>query len=384
MYRRLSTHSILLAVSVSVAVSAQTLPSKLCPPCAPVTAIQKSELPADALKKVEWAIAQDTGVRAPWRPLDRMPGTDRLAGEGAVIVQIDTGVTPHPLLGGPDFSFVDVHAADDLFGAGHRNIDPLLGGFLRNAGHGTKTSSVIVGRATEELPVSGIAQGAHLVPIRATQSVMLFPKKLGELDADANRISRGLYTAARGSGFGLRLRPGERVDVISMSLGTVPETPGLCQAVKAATDAGIIVVVAAGNQVKHTVYPAKCPTAIAVAGTTISDTPWSGSAGSREVAIAAPAEAVWTAAVVNGESSCIEASSGTSFATALVAGLAAEWSVRHPLPKDPAVIKANPELLTGRYKVFRDALRETATRWKNPAWQEKYGAGIVNATALFK
>jgi thermitase len=297
-------------------------------------------------------------------------------------VQIDTGVTAHPLLGGKDFTFVDLHAADDLFGAGHRNIDELLSGLLRNPGHGTKTSSVIIGRGTEEFPIAGIAQGAHLVPIRATQSVTLFPKKIGELEADAHRISRGLYTAARGSGFGLRLKQGERVHVISMSLGTFPETPGLCDAVKAATDAGIIVVVAAGNKVKHTTYPAKCPTAVAVAGSTVGDTPWSGSAGSREVAVAAPAEAVWTASVVNGES-CIEASSGTSFATALVAGLAAEWSVRHQMPTDPAAIKANPELISGRYKVFRDTLRATATKWKNPAWQEKYGAGIVNATALF-
>src|SRR4030095_2311528 len=77
-------------------------------------------------------------------------------GTGATILQIDTGVTHHPLL--PDLagddkddepatrrprSGVGFHGADGFFGIGYSNEDPLLAGLLRFPGHGTKTSSVI-------------------------------------------------------------------------------------------------------------------------------------------------------------------------------------------------------------------------------------------------
>ena len=350
-------------------VSSQSPAAKICPPCDAVASAQPSgaaDLPAGALTDHSWAVARDRGVRAPWAPLERLPD-GRLPGEGAIVAQIDTGVTAHPLL---PADRVDLHAADDMFGAGSRNTDLLLSGFLRFPGHGTKTASTIVGSATVEMEQFGIAPGVHLVPIRATEGVVLFPGPLGGLKADGNVISRALYTIAAGPGPFLRVP--RRVDVVSMSLGGWPETPGMCDAVKAATDAGVIVIIAAGNEVRRTTYPAKCPTAIAVAGSTYDDTVWKGSAGSAEVAIAAPAEGVWTAAVMNGEY-CIEASSGTSFATALVAGLAAEWSVRHPLVE---ATKAQ------RYREFRDALQRTARPWADARWARNYGPGIVNAAEL--
>jgi serine protease len=341
---------------------------KLCPPCAAVSSVQNNldKLPASTLDDRQWALGPH-GVNVPWHPFEPLPGGTRLPGEGATVVQIDTGVTEHPLLAA---ATIDLHAADDLFGPGHRNVDLLLAGFLRFPGHGTKTASVIVGRSEDvKMGIVGIAPGARLIPIRATEGVLLFGRMLGELNADQHRIARAINEATLGSK-GLL---GRDVDVISMSLGGVPPTSDLCPAVEKATKAGIIVVVAAGNQVRRAVFPARCPTAIAVAGSTYNEEPWSGSAGHETVAIAAPAEGVWTAAVMNGVF-CIEASSGTSFATALVAGLAAEWTVRHPRA---------PSTQAARHANFKKALQETARPWKNASWTRKFGPGIVDATRLF-
>ena len=348
---------------------------KICPPCAAVASMQSNldKIPLDALNERTWALGP-RGVNLPWSPGGDIGG--RLPGAGATIVQIDTGVTNHPLLAS---SIVDVHAADGLYGPGHTNLDPLLSGFLRFPGHGTKTSSVIVAKEAPDgmIGVVGAAPGARLIPIRATEGVVLFNRQIGELNADQQRIAHALNEAARGAGSKFI---GRQVDVVSMSLGGWPGDPALCQAVENATRAGIIVVVAAGNEVKRTKYPARCPTAIAVGGSTYGGTPWSGSAGSEEVAVSAPAEGVWTAAVVNGVP-CMEASSGTSFATALVASMAAEWVARRiAAGMAPARNASTPE-------AFKQALKESVHPWTgSPAdvqqWSRKFGAGIADMTRL--
>jgi len=227
--------------------------------------------------------------------------------------------------------------------------------------------------------VRGAAPGVRLIPLRGTQGVLLIKGKLGELDTEPWRIANALNQAALGAQGLFRTR----IDVVSMSLGTFPETDGLCAAVERATKAGVIVIAAAGNQVKRTKYPAKCPTAIAVAGSNYQQRPWSGSAGSPEVTIAAPAEGVWTASVVGG-TYCIEASYGTSFATALVAAMAAEWVAFHrangTLPVDKVGTPANPG-------PFRAALKASAREWKGSeseksAWRKTFGPGIADMSRL--
>lgn len=341
---------------------------KICPPCSAVASAQKDlgQIPADALRDRSWALGPK-GINVPWTPGGDIAG--RLPGTTATIVQIDTGVILHPLLAA---STVDHHAADGLYGPGHANIDPLLGGFLRNPAHGTKTASVIVARSTAAMTgLFGAAPGAHLIPIRATEGVLLLDGPLGELNADQHRIARALNEAARGAAGMLR----RKVDVVSMSLGGWPPDPALCEAVKNATDAKIIVIVAAGNKVKRTKYPAKCATAIAIGGSTYNETPWRDSAGSAEVVASAPAEGVWTATVMNGVP-CMEASSGTSFATALVASMAAEWVARH---RQAGTLAADPSA------AFREALKQSVRRWSGPdaaSWAQRFGPGIVDMTRL--
>lgn len=227
----------------------------------------------------------------------------------------------------------------------------------------------------------GAAPGARLIPLRGTQGVLLIPGQLGELDTEPWRIANALDQAALGDRGIFR----RRIDVVSMSLGTWPETSDLCAAVERATKAGVIVIAAAGNQIRRTKYPAKCPTAIAVAGSNYQQRPWAGSAGSAEVTAAAPAEGVWTASVV-GATSCTEASYGTSFATALVAAMAAEWVAYH---------REKGDVKDGDDKVgtvdtpgpFRAALKATTRPWNGSPkevndWTNRFGTGIADLTQL--
>jgi hypothetical protein len=506
MKRNLRMHHYVCVALVGLSawtVSAQNA-AQLCPPCAAVAQAQKipDDLAPEALTTRDWAIGERGINVASWQA--RQGGAHRI-GTGSTILQIDTGITRHPLL--PPLNGergVDFEGADGFFGIGYSNQDPLLSGFLRFPGHGTKTSSVITATAPPVRPdrpptaaiiaggsltagievavsysygddvlsgesreseivtatpsagsqtirvtvtgspdplvgtiyiyaqdrgaigdpgrrrvgsvknpgaqqatfditsktwstgaeaptttpwrpdaliagqrLRGAAPGTRLIPLRGTQGVLLIPGKLGELDTEPWRIANALNQAALGAN-GLFRR---RIDVVSMSLGTFPETQGLCAAVERATKAGVIVIAAAGNEIRRTKYPARCPTAIAVAGSNYQQRPWRGSAGSPEVAVAAPAEGVWTASVIEG-TYCVEASHGTSFATALVAAMAAEWVAFHrakgTFPADPVGTVTNPG-------PFRAALIKSARPWggSNAAeWRGKYGAGIADLSRL--
>ena len=357
-------------------------PAQLCPPCEAISEAQGAadDLPADVLADRAWALGNAGIAQDEWQKR-RKPGY--LLGTSSTIVQIDTGVVEHPLLpklaGGHG---VDFNGANGIFGPGYSNRDPLLAGFLRFPGHGTKTSSVIAGVAAaqfkfadDKMNLRGAAPGARLIPVRGTQGVVLIPGQLGELETEPWRVALVLNQAAavpNSTVFG-----NVPIDVISMSLGGWPPAQGLCEAVKNATDKGVIVIAAAGNEVRRTKFPADCPTAIAVAGSTYEQRPWSGSAGSAKVDVAAPAEGVWTASVVGG-AHCIEASSGTSFATALVASMAAEWVAFHresgTLPNGAARVEA-----------FRAALKKSARPWQGPdakSWASKFGSGIADLGRL--
>src|SRR5262249_31291906 len=130
-------------------------PTQLCPPCAAVRQAQEipKGLAPETLVHRDWAVAERGINEAGWQ---QSRGAGYRLGTGATILQIDTGVTHHPLLpdltgadaddgrpGAPPRRGVDFHGADRVFRIGYSNEDPLLSGLLRFPGHGTKTSSVI-------------------------------------------------------------------------------------------------------------------------------------------------------------------------------------------------------------------------------------------------
>ena len=116
-----------------------------------------------------------------------------------------------------------------------------------------------------------------------------------------------------------------------------------------------------------------------MAATNIQDKPWVGSSHGPKVDVSAPGESVHAARVkkgLNGPEFWVDRSSGTSYAVAQTAGVAALWLAHHGRANLIAQYgKANLQA------VFADLVRTTARRpagWGN----NQYGAGIVNADAL--
>lgn len=312
---------------------------------------------------------------------------------GVIVAHPDTGYREHP-----EFWNADPSTSPVMFDKGWnfvednaRPFDPLIDdGAFPNPGHGTKSGSVIVSPPGKQWTggaptdyVSGIAPGARLVPLRVHTSVIHF---------NPSRLAQAINYAAAPDGQKVRItRP---ADVISISMGGLPSL-ALYKAVRAAERKGVLLVAAAGNNVKFVVWPARFKTAIAVAASNVECGTWPGSSRGSAVDVTAPGESVWRAEVnqqgVNGAGM----GQGTTFATATTAGVAALWVARHR--DNPLFEKLRQQ---GRLTdVFRDALQKSAWRpgttgetapptgvvCNQSTWDSShYGAGIVNAESLLK
>jgi thermitase len=165
--------------------------------------------------------------------------------------------------------------------------------------------------------------------------------------------------------------------VASMSLGGPLGSAALEEALDAAVDAGMILVAAAGNQWPFVVYPARCEQAIACAAINVERRRWAGSASGRDVDVAAPGESVWRARATRAGFG-VDRSSGTSYATAHVAGIAALWLARHG--RSNLVAKYGR---SGIPVVFKELLTTAGVAGTPAAWPDDVlGAGIVNAQSL--
>lgn len=289
------------------------------------------------------------------------PAGGKTLGEGVRICHPDSGWTDHIDLDG---ARIDRSATLNLMEGGNDARDPL--GYSGNPGHGTKTGSVLIsdggfgasGGTTAPGTVTGLAPKATLVPIRTFNSVVRI------LDSNVARAVRHAATA--------------KCDVLSMSLGGRMFF-GLERAINDAVRRDVIVVNAAGNCIGIVVAPASYDNAIAVAATNADNKPWKGSSKGRAVDIAAPGEDVYVAdALQGGHGTKASPGNGTSFATAAVAGAAADWIAFH----GPARIKAAQGSRTRR-DMFLKAMQDSA---RVPAgWdKQRYGAGILDLEALLK
>ena len=294
------------------------------------------------------------------RKLVPPPGGKAL-GEGVRICHPDSGWTDHVDL---DSGRIDRAASLNLMEPGSDAHDPL--GYNGNPGHGTKTGSVLIsdggfganGGTTAPGKVTGLAPKATLVPIRTFNSVVRV------LDSNTARAVRHATKA--------------QCDVISMSLGGRAFF-GLERAINDAVRHDIIVVNAAGNCIGMVVAPASYDNAIAVGATNVDNKPWKGSSKGRAVDISAPGEDVYVADAVAGAMGTQSSpGNGTSFATAAVAGAAADWIAFHGRDR----IKAAQGSLTRR-DLFVQAMQASAR--VPPGWDSsRYGAGILNLDRLLR
>jgi hypothetical protein len=362
------------------------VPSTARPPEARGSLFDRAAADSRAEAEPLWSLEQ---VRAPeaWSALQANPG--RPAGaeaRGVFIAHPDTGYRPHPEIwdadpskrpvwaeAGYDYVADDRDATDDL-------VDDQL---LDNPGHGTGSGSAIVSPEGCQLPgalkcPTGIARGARLIPLRVHRSVVHFDtRQLSQAIADASSDDRSRVGAPSG--------------LMSISMGGVPSWT-LWRAVTNAEKRGYLIVAAAGNYVHTVVWPARFDSTIAVAATNVGCRPWAYTSAGPAVDVSAPGESVWRASL-EGSGFATGMGSGTTYATATVAGVAALWMSRHA--GTPAFAALREE---GRVtEVFRQLLQQTA--WKpgavpsqappgvacdaDASWNSGLlGAGIVDAAAL--
>lgn len=281
----------------------------------------------------------------------------RKPGAGIIVGHPDSGYRPHDEMDQDrvrrdlDFDFLD----DDSDAANPKG------------NHGLSTASVIMsghreGQANDQL--AGPALHSEIVPLRVTQPGLVLPAPV-LLVAGERRLREAIDYAIRAN-----------CGVISMSLGSPFGNQSLHNAVNRARDAGLIVLAAAGNEVRLVTYPARWSEVIAVGGCNIDRKPWFGSCRGSAVDITAPAESVWRAFYTDDGQPALGRSAGTSYAVALTAGVAALWLSLHGHDK-----------LKQRYgarrvqDVFYALMQQTAQK-DHQLPKGEFGAGILDAQAL--
>ncbi len=280
-------------------------------------------------------------------------------GSGVRIGHPDTGYRRHPEVGPnllPAQGF-------DLFRNDDNPEDQLSADFpWQNPGHGTSTGSVIVsprGAATNSQVkfVSGVAPGAELIPFRVSDTVII---------VDSLNLARAIERAVDAD-----------AHVISISMGGLG-SERLHDAIVYAKNRGVIVLAAAGNCVGFVVFPAAYEEVVAVAACDARKDIWQGSSRGNAVDVTAPGDRVWVArADLDDNLSVVGQSSGTSFAVATVAGIAALWLAKHG--RDTIVRACGGEEKVA--SAFLQLLRSTAT--PQPGWPVgEFGGGLVAADKL--
>jgi thermitase len=229
--------------------------------------------------------------------------------------------------------------------------------------HGLGTGSVIVSRdnrANRAKSVTGIAPAATLIPYRVAKKRFFVPVPV-LFRSGMRRLRLALLAAIE-----------EGCHVVSISLGWL-RNEGVHRALRQAVDKDIIVCAAAGNYTSSlVVWPAAYEEAIALAACNVRREAWAGSAHGPKVDVTAPGEDVWRA--VPGDE-YVAPSSGTSYAAAITAGLAALWLAFHG--REAVLLRARA-LGINAAELFRRYLRATAS--EGPG--DGFGRGIVDARAL--
>lgn len=314
----------------------------------------------------EWSL-ELMQVPSAWQRF--FPEGGKQPGEGVVIGHPDTGFQPNPEIlpnllidRGYDFLDCDRDATDPL---GKKPPGVLIS----NPGHGTATSSVIIsprGDQTQENEnekfVSGVAPGAKLMPLRITNSVVLF----------------GMMKLAQSIDYAVN----NGAHVISISLGGVP-SKRLWESINKAKEKGVIVTAAAGNCVRFVVWPAAYVAVIGAAACNAQRKIWIGSSRGEAVDVTAPGESVWHATAKRNEQTSevecgVNRGNGTSFAVTAVAGVAALWLSYHG--RDRLIQKYGPNKIS---EIFKQVLGSSCDPVSAPESEVgQFGAGIINAEKM--
>jgi hypothetical protein len=291
------------------------------------------------------------------------PGLD---GSGVVIGHLDTGWTRHSELNFPPGANFRFDRDWNVFNDASTAEEPVESGDI-NRYHGTMTASVMI--SSPDRTLEGVAPGTTILPVRCIRTVLLLAgvNMPGYADVSGVDVARAVWYATQ-----------ENVDIISMSLGGYPVA--FLEAVVAhAVYSNIIVVAAAGQIWPFIVAPAMYPECIAVAGCNASDHNYRDSSQSSQINIAAPGEEVLAATWDNSDppEDIVVSKSGTSFASAITAAVAALWLQFYGRQ---ALIRG----LQGRATLQELLMEHVESTARTPVlWDTNaYGPGIINVERL--
>ena len=266
-------------------------------------------------------------------------------GTGSVVAVIDTGIDlDNPMFGSRLFRNPGEIPDDGIDNDSNGYIDDVNGwnfGNMNNGcqdynGHGTSVTSVCL----------GVAPGSIILPVKVN-------------NGSSNTFGTGdlvegiFYAIASGA------------VVLNLSLGADTELGAVLTAVKAAEDAGVVVVAASGNSGGGVDFPAAVETVIAVGALDESgeESAWFSGKG-PELDLIAPGTSIETVGLGGGG----VLMTGTSFSTPMVSGAA-------------AVLRSmNPHLVpeTVRYLLFTGALD-----LGDPGRDPDYGYGALKGSGLW-
>jgi subtilisin family serine protease len=227
----------------------------------------------------------------------------------------------------------------ELAGALIGSFDTLKSPFTPHS-HGTAIAALIAAHSR----LMGSAPEARILVVRA------FDPTGSGAEATTFNMVRGLDWSVAQNG-----------RIITMSFAG-PADPMLHRALEAANKKGVVLIAAAGNAGEKSppLYPAAEPSVIAVTATDASDNLFKGSNRGRHIAVAAPGVDVLIA-VPNGG---YEISTGTSYSSAEVSGIAALMLQRKP-DLTPATV--------------REVLLKTAKDLGKKGRDDDFGAGLADA-----
>lgn len=284
-------------------------------------------------------------------------------GAGVVVAVIDTGIDAEH----PDLTGRVLPGADFTGTAANGQVDTSADS------HGTSVAGVIAADAASgrSADMAGLAPQASLLPIRVTAGGAVQPALV------AQGIS---YAATHGA------------RVINISLGTSIDNPEIRDAIGYAVSHDIVVVAAAGNESASgnpVQYPAALPGVVAVAGSTRGGTPWSGSESGPYIALAAPAESIYSTSDLGG----YVTEAGTSYSAPYVSAVAALLRAKYPDESAGQIISRmiqtadNPagphsrdnKLGYGIVDPYKALTAPTPTATENPLLSAKSPAGNSNA-----
>lgn len=342
-----------------------------------------------------WDTADYQGgqVKLDWQNLvTDLPGAWKLLGANGPaacaairVGHIDTGFTEHPVLGWttpggtwlrPDLGKNYWKERIETPGVGEEPLrlnvvpeDPRPRDNLTgpSGGHGTRTLSLLTGLyapADEpiDFPFFGAAPNATVIPFRITDAIVI--------DHVQDLLARAIREALA-----------QGVQVISISLGAVRPDRAVAAAIDEAYESGVIICAAAGNVIPWVIYPGRFSRVVTVGGATTDGKklyPWRGAARGREVDISGPADVIrrGTTVLERGRERFVitNGGDGTSFATAMCAGIAVLWLARRGAELDAAYGSER----WARVAAFKKLLRSTAHVPEN--WDAgNYGTGTYRA-----